>query len=246
MLTTQSHSDTPKEAVGKRAGPRFSEWKPGRPKLGPNLQKAASARATGDSVAVEKVHEINNESISISTTVEINETDLNMKIAELQTSSTGNNTEDTFYAKIYLNFAKEVRNFITGRIEDVTVSFLVDTGAEPTIISLKALQTLPRHIKEAFEKYPSHLKLANGQRVAAKGPVMCKIQVGNKSVLEATYAAQIDDEVILGLETLKGLGFDLTIAGMPMTMTSDDNTEVSHKIRRVLLTEDCVILGVKC
>ena len=46
-------------------------------------------------MAVEKEHVINNESISTSTTVEINETGLNMKTAQLQTSSTGNNTEDT-------------------------------------------------------------------------------------------------------------------------------------------------------
>ena len=106
--------------------------------------------------------------------------------------------------------------FITGRIEGQKVEFLVDTGAEPTILSTLLKRSLPKTLRSAFQDKSTRLQLADGQRLHAQGSVLCNVCVDDKTILEAVYAAPIEDEAILGLDTLRALGLNLSKAGVSL------------------------------
>lgn len=103
--------------------------------------------------------------------------------------------------------------YLPGEVEGVKNKFLVDTGAESSVISLRLLQRLPKLVRTRFQDATATLRTANGKDMPAKGPVTCKVTVNERSVLDTVYAADIDDEAIMGLSTLRALQFEVTVAG---------------------------------
>ena len=133
--------------------------------------------------------------------------------------------------------------FVDGYVERKKITFLVDTGAEPTLISLAVLKELPKPLRRAFQDCSSTLQLADGQALRAQGPVMCNITVAGRSVLEAIYAAPIADHAILGLEAMISLGLSLDIAGRRVTPVSQPSLRRIHRpvVKRVVACDDCVV-----
>ena len=127
--------------------------------------------------------------------------------------------------------------FVDGYVERKKITFLVDTGAEPTLISLDVLKELPKPLRRAFQDCSSTLQLADGQALRAQGPVMCNITVAGRSVLEAIYAAPIADHAILGLEAMIALGLSLDIAGRCVTPVSQPSLRRIHRpvVKRAMI-----------
>ena len=74
--------------------------------------------------------------------------------------------------------------FINGYLEGVKTKFLIDTGAEISIISEKTLARFSKMLRVAF-KYRTHiLVIASGERVLAKRAVLCNITVNSYTILE--------------------------------------------------------------
>ena len=67
--------------------------------------------------------------------------------------------------------------YINGSVEGQKVRFLVDTGAEFSVISQETLQRLPTTERQRFESSKRKLVTASGKVVEALGPVMCNISV---------------------------------------------------------------------
>jgi predicted aspartyl protease len=124
--------------------------------------------------------------------------------------------------------------YLKGFIESKPLEFLVDTGSEPTIISHQILSSLPKHFKTTFQDHHKTFQLADGQDMAAQGPVFCNITVNNKNVVDAVYAANISDKAILGRSTMQALGYKLTIAGESVEdSASRFSSSISSAVRRV-------------
>ena len=103
--------------------------------------------------------------------------------------------------------------YMKGTIEGGAVKFLIDTGAENSVVSLKVLSKLSKEVRSKFQDTVSVLQLADGKELYAKGPVLCEIEVNGRRVLDVVYAAPVKDEAILGLATLMMLDCDITVAG---------------------------------
>ena len=134
---------------------------------------------------------------------------------------------------------------LNGQVDGVGVRFLVDTGAEPTVISLEFLQKLPKKLRTLFQDSMSRLHNADGSDLRAQGPVLCQVTVGGRTVTDAVYAAPIAGvEAILGLDTLRELGLELNVGGV--NVLSGASVPVIRRlrvpqIRRVSAAEDVVI-----
>ena len=109
---------------------------------------------------------------------------------------------------------KSVGLFVKGVLEGKEVEFLVDTGANATLISLALLETLLKSIRTTFQDRLSTLTLADGKKMLAREPVLSNIKMGNLSILEAIYAAPIAERALMGLSTIEALNFQLTVAGV--------------------------------
>jgi hypothetical protein len=131
--------------------------------------------------------------------------------------------------------------FLAGKVNGVSMSFLVDTGAEPTIVGFSVLQLFPKTTRNSFQNQTAQLQLADGQSLAALGPVMCQVTVGEKTVLDTIYVAAIEDEAILGLGTLNALGFQLSVADVQLGPSNCTKKSTSIQLRKVTLKEDCII-----
>ena len=88
---------------------------------------------------------------------------------------------------------------LDGQIDRVKVNYLVDTGSEPTVISLDILKKLPNKLRTAFQDSTTKHQVADGSDMIAKGLVLCNVTVGDKTVLDNVFAAPIADTAILGL-----------------------------------------------
>ncbi len=131
--------------------------------------------------------------------------------------------------------------FITGRVEGQKVRFLIDTGAEPTILSTRILRSLPKTLRSAFQDKSTRLQLADGQPLHAQGPVLCNLTIGDKTVVEAVYVAPVEDEAILGLDTLRALGLNLSLAGVSVEGRAHVRRVTAPCVRRVKVSRDYII-----
>ncbi len=93
---------------------------------------------------------------------------------------------------------------LKGMFAGVKIEFMCDTGAESSIISERYLEQLSREQRKQFQDRPAHLVLTNGQKTSAFGPVLCDFEVNGCKIKEVAYAADIEDDAILGWDAQIG------------------------------------------
>ena len=109
---------------------------------------------------------------------------------------------------------------VSGFVEGVGLRFLVDTGAEISVVSLIALAKFPRALRVSFQDNSRVLKIANGEEVVAKDPVLCNITVRGRTVFDAICAIDITEEAILGMPAIDALVFQMSVAGLELYPTT--------------------------
>ena len=134
--------------------------------------------------------------------------------------------------------------YVNGNIEGQKVKFLVDTGAEVSVISQETLQRLPTTVRQRFESSKRKLVTASGEEVEALGPVLCSISVQNRTVTDTVYAAPFPEAAILGITTLVALGCQVTVAGVDVVKASTSTAVRSlctPRVHRVTAVNDVTI-----
>ena len=92
---------------------------------------------------------------------------------------------------------------VSGELNDTKLAFLIDTGANTNIISYDTLFSLDIPIK--MKKYAGRLETADGKRVDVIGRTKLHLRLGEIDTdIEALVMHDLDNHMILGLETLKG------------------------------------------
>ena len=92
---------------------------------------------------------------------------------------------------------------VSGELNDTKLAFLIDTGANTNIISYDTLFSLDIPVK--MEKYAGRLETADGKRVDVIGTAKLHLRLGEIDTdIEALVMHDLDNHMILGLETLKG------------------------------------------
>ncbi|CAC5396051.1 unnamed protein product [Mytilus coruscus] len=91
--------------------------------------------------------------------------------------------------------------YIEGSIQGVKVTFTADTGAARTVISTRIFKQIPQSDRPKLEK-SNTLASANGQPLVEKGKAVFNLELGNLSLAKELVVAEIEDEVLLGLDIL--------------------------------------------
>ena len=84
--------------------------------------------------------------------------------------------------------------FVHGTLEDMTVNFLVDTGASVSVLSLKTLEKLPVMQRPEIERSSVILKMGNGAEVPVYGTVVLPVILGQTQFTETFMVASIEEE----------------------------------------------------
>ena len=142
------------------------------------------------------------------------------------------------------SISTQSNSICVGYIESRTVRFLLDSGAEVTVIGEEILATLPKSLRTVFQDRSSTLKVANGDSVVVYGPVLCNISVLERTVLEAVYVMPNTEEAILGTPALTALGLCITLAEVEV-LKSGSNPAVRRlqmpKVYRVTADRNCTV-----
>ena len=136
--------------------------------------------------------------------------------------------------------------YVNGSVEGQKVQFLVDTGAEVSVISQETLQRLPTTVRQRFESNKRIFVTASGEEVEALGPVLCSISVQNRTVTDTVYAAPFPEATIMGMTTLVALGCQVTVAGVDVVKASTSTAVRSlctPRVHRVTAVNDVTILA---
>jgi transposase InsO family protein len=153
----------------------------------------------------------------------------------------GSQAEQQTQPKVAATEKKRIGPTVSGLVEGVGVKFLADTGAESTILSLRCYDTLPREVKMKFQDNSSTITMADGSSVHTKGPVLCNVAVGGRSVLDVVFVADIEDYALLGWDAQLGLGVVYSIAGVDVVSTIPVCRVYNTCVRHVRLAKEYVI-----
>ena len=93
--------------------------------------------------------------------------------------------------------------FISGSVNGVKVNFIVDTGAERTVVSKKIFDKIKDSNKPSLVK-KGKLMHAGGQAIVNYGKCKVDIVLDTTCIKSDVIIAEIQDEVLLGMDILKG------------------------------------------
>ncbi|KAK3728412.1 hypothetical protein QZH41_020431, partial [Actinostola sp. cb2023] len=132
--------------------------------------------------------------------------------------------------------------YIMGYVQGVPVNFLIDTGANITIIKSVVIEQIPQSDRPLLEDAATTMVLANGSTAPFQGCGMCKVRVGNIVALHPVWVADIEPEGILGLDFLRTFGGELVCKNGSCELQFDPATESSEQgCRRVVVESTTVI-----
>jgi hypothetical protein len=130
--------------------------------------------------------------------------------------------------------------YVTGQLEGTKVRFLVDTGAERSVMGAGVLASLPEKVREAFRMKSCNLLMANQQREVAPGPVVCQVMVEGRTVLEPFCVLKDMEGAILGMPALCELGLEVTVAGVDLLPRREE-----AQVRRLATAQVCQVKLLK-
>ena len=93
--------------------------------------------------------------------------------------------------------------YVKCKVNGISVDSLVDTGATLTIISTHLWDTIKQCSSPLLEKFDTQVLTASGEPVALKGKTTVFIDIGGMHYTCQVVVADIDLELILGLDFLK-------------------------------------------
>jgi hypothetical protein len=99
---------------------------------------------------------------------------------------------------------------------------------------------LPNAVKEAFEAESKQTVSTVTERVTAKGPVLCRITVNSKTVVDTLITIEMQQNSIFGLPTLEVLGCNLTVVGYKPAYSSGVTAAQPDKYKVQLLKDEVI------
>ena len=132
--------------------------------------------------------------------------------------------------------------YMEGKVQGVKVTFTADTGAARTVVSKHVYLRIPDEMKPILRE-SSSLVGADGQPLRELGRAIFGIEIGTLELEQEVIVAEIEDDVLLGLDVLKrgdeGPCFidldegQITINGVTIQCTSQSNN-----VRKVTVADD--------
>jgi predicted aspartyl protease len=120
---------------------------------------------------------------------------------------------------------------IRGHVEDIPVTFLVDSGANISVISENLWERLPHAVQNTSTEQEADVETVGGTAVA-KGRVRCNITINGRTVVDSMLVMDVDMDGVLGLSTMAALGCRIDLAGLTCWTQSGVETSKSDSERR--------------
>ena len=93
--------------------------------------------------------------------------------------------------------------YVSGELEGVEVKFLVDTGADLTVIRTSLYERLSEGRDLGLEEVSLDMAVADGRPLPFEGRGTFQLKVGGLEVAHDIWVADIDIDAILGFDFLR-------------------------------------------
>jgi hypothetical protein len=136
--------------------------------------------------------------------------------------------------------------YVDGLLEGEKVRYLVDTGAEVSVISYATLAKLPREVQAAFQDQAHTMTVTtvSGEQVSTKGPVLCKISILGREVTDVVIAMHMESEAILSLPTLAAMGGEVKLGGVNLLPASSIRLVLNQRVFKVTV-DKCEVIPAR-
>ena len=135
--------------------------------------------------------------------------------------------------------------YVNGKIGEQIVRFLVDTGADVTLISLNSSKQFPNVLLTKWKDYSLEIYTLNREKVKIWGPVEINLEVKGVTITTQIYASDMLEPGILGLPALKSLHAIVDMEKEELLVKDQvkelENFEAMTKTRRVFLNRGRVV-----
>jgi hypothetical protein len=101
---------------------------------------------------------------------------------------------------------KSDRPFVTVKAQGVTSSWLYDTGAAITLISISEFRKILPENRPPKKPVMVNLTCASDQQLKTVGLYDMKLTVGNKTIIHPVYVTENKTQAILGIHAIKAFG----------------------------------------
>lgn len=130
-----------------------------------------------------------------------------------------------------------------GELEGVQVKFLVDTGANLTIVRPEIYNQLPEPERPELKPVNLEMAVADGRPLPFHGCASFRLKIGELAVRHDVWVANIDIDGILGYEFLQTYGCTLDAGKGKLTIGSQrqENNKVRPSCCRIPLKETIVV-----
>jgi hypothetical protein len=116
---------------------------------------------------------------------------------------------------------------VRGYVEETEVVFLVDSGANTTVISEKIWDRLPQSVRNTGTGQHADVDTIGGIAIA-RDRATCSITINGRTIVESVLVMDIDMDGILGLSSMAALGCRVELAGLNMLSTSQAWVDVNR------------------
>ena len=100
---------------------------------------------------------------------------------------------------------------VKGSVSGVDVTFLVDTGANITIVKPSVVSKIPASDRPNLEPVETSMRLADGSSLPFVGRGCSRIQIGNEQVVHEVWVAEMELDGIIGMDLIKKQNCRLTL-----------------------------------
>ena len=141
--------------------------------------------------------------------------------------------------------AREDALYVTGKIRDVEMQWLLDTGCSLSIVSTDVFERIPVSDRPKLGYNEVQMKTADGSILPDLGKVHLKVRVDKREYMHPFVVARLTNDGILGTDFLRKYGGSIDFAGNKFSLEGKTlatrNGLAGDKCYRVSLTEEVVI-----
>ncbi len=128
-----------------------------------------------------------------------------------------------------INYRRHVADglYIEGRVYNYTVTYLIDSGANVTIVNTKIYQSMTN--KPTLSSVHVRMVSANNESITCYGKAQMPIKVNDTEVIHEVWVADITEEAILGYDFLQKYKCVLDFAERKLLMTELPDTPYAEE-----------------
>ena len=93
--------------------------------------------------------------------------------------------------------------YVEGEVENIPLTFTIDTGATHTIISDRIFRRIPKNLRPELKKLTNPISGAGGNVIRELGKAEIDFKLGPLQLKKEIIVAEIQDEGLLGIDILQ-------------------------------------------